>query len=387
VATYRLAVPAPHPPVERLPFVESPLTRLATLVVVGALGALGLAATAHPSSSGVRLSADQAGAAGSAVPAILGSRSVGTPAQTVRPAGAAKAAPADGGSHPARKSPAKPTSSHSNRSARKPGASHATQRYIPTGTGMWIYEWRRTNHGDPRSIVRQARRTGLSTLYLRTGSSWDGFTGAAHIRRLLAASRGTGVRVVAWDFPRLRHPEHDAHRLARAARVRTASGQRVAAVAPDIETPAEGTFNANWRVRAYLRALRQYLPANVSILTAVPWPSRYRIGDYPYGVVAAHSDVLVPMAYWYNNRPTDVTARSISYLRRYHRPVQPVGQGYDGKLDVPSLRHNNLRRQVPAFFRAAHRHGARAVSLWSWQAAPPSAWHALKHAHRMFHRH
>ena len=355
---------------------ESPYVRLASLVVVGALGALGLSATAHPARSGVRLSAQEAGASPSVVPAILGSRTVSPPAETVKP----------GGSAPGRKARARTAhSAHADhRAPERRGRAKPAARYIPTGTGMWIYEWRRTNHGDPRSIVRRARQTGLSTLYVRTGSSWDGFTGGKHLQRLLTAARGTGVRVVAWDFPRLRHPEHDAHRLARAARVRTASGQRVAAVAPDIETPSEGTFNANWRVRAYLRALRHYLPADVAIITAVPWPSRYRVGDYPYGVVAAHSDVLVPMAYWYNNRPTDVTARSISYLRRFHRPVQPVGQGYDGRLDVPGLRHNNLRRQVPAFFRTAHKHGARAVSLWSWQAAPPVAWHALVRAHRLF---
>ena len=287
--------------------------------------------------------------------------------------------------HPA--APAKTHVAHAPKAAahaapapRRPAAT----RYIPTGTGIWIYEWRRTNHGDAPSIVRRARHANLSTLYVRTGSSWDGLNGANHLRRLLAATRGTDVRVVAWDFPRLRHPDHDAHRLAWAARIQTADGRRVAAVAPDIETPSEGTFNANWRVREYLKALRRYLPANISILTAVPWPSRYRVADYPYGTVAAHSDVLVPMAYWYNNRPDDVTARSIRYLRRFHRPVQPVGQGYDGRLDVPGLRHNNLSRQVPLFFRTAHRHGARAVSLWSWQAAPPVAWHALSRAHRLF---
>jgi hypothetical protein len=160
----------------------------------------------------------------------------------------------------------------------------------------------------------------------------------------------------------------------------------VAAVAPDIETPAEGTFNAAWRVHTYLTVLRRHLPRGVAILSAVPWPSRYRIADYPYATVAAHSDALVPMAYWYNNRPAAVTARSISYLRRFHKPVQPVGQGYDGKIDVPSLRHNHLGREVPAFFRTAHRYGARAVSLWSWQAAPPATWRALSHAHRMFAR-
>jgi hypothetical protein len=256
--------------------------------------------------------------------------------------------------------------------------------FVPTGTGMWIYEWGRTNGGRAGSIVARARRVGLSTLFLRTGSSWDGFSGRAPLSHLLRATRGTSVRVVAWDFPRLRRPVHDALRLARTTRFGGAHGPHVAAVAPDIETPAEGTSNAAWRVRRYLHVLRQHLPEGVTILSTVPWPSSYRRGDYPYWAVAHGSDVLVPMTYWYNNPPGLVTSRSIGYLRRFHKPVQPVGQGYDGKIDVPSLPHNNLARQVPAFFRTAHRQGVRAVSIWSWQSARPATWQALEHAHRLF---
>ena len=372
-------MPSPQHAFKRLPFAESPLTRVATLLVVGAIGAAGLGATAHPAGSTVL----------TATSMQTGSSSAGnsTARNAARPTIRTPAAAAHARAHSRATTSTRParTAAHSAKPATKSSA--GPTRYVPTGTGIWLYEWRRSNHGNAQSIVHRARRAGLSTLYLRTGSSWDGMTGGTHLRRLLSATRGTSVHVVAWDFPRLRHPEHDAHRLAAAARVRTASGLHVAAVAPDIETPAEGTYNAGWRVSAYLRSLRRFLPADVSILTAVPWPSRYRIGDYPYRTVAAHSDVLVPMAYWYNNRPTDVTARSIGYLRRYHRPVQPVGQGYDGRLDVPGLRHNNLSRQVPAFFWTAHTHGARAVSLWSWQAAPPVAWHALVRAHRLFPPH
>ena len=257
--------------------------------------------------------------------------------------------------------------------AAAPAARHhvtPTGPWLPTGTGMWIYQWDETNGGRAASVVAQARSVGLSTLYLRTGSTWDGFTGEGALQELLAATRGTSLHVVAWDFPRLRHPWRDARRLARAARVgRQGDGPHVAAVAPDIETPAEGTFNAAWRVRAYLHALHRHLPKGVSVLGTVPWPSSYRIADYPYHAVASRSDALVPMAYWYNNPPAVVTARSMSYLKRFHKPVQPVGQGYDGKIDVPSLRHNHLAREVPRFFRTARAHGAHAVSLWSWQAA------------------
>jgi hypothetical protein len=265
-------------------------------------------------------------------------------------------------------------------------AQAAPARWLPSGTGMWLYEWRRSNDGNAASIVAQARRTGLSTLYLRTGSSWDGLSGGTHLVNLLRASRGTSVHVVAWDFPRLRHPIRDAKRLARAAHLRGGSnGPRVSAVAPDIETPSEGTFNAAWRVKTYLAALNRHLPKGVTVLGTVPWPSSYRIADYPYRTVAAGVDALVPMTYWYDNPPAMVTARSIRYLRdRFHLPVMPVGQAYDGKIDVPSLRHNHLAREVPNFFRTAKRHGARAVSLWSWQAAPPVAWRALDRASGMF---
>jgi hypothetical protein len=65
----------------------------------------------------------------------------------------------------------------------------------------------------------------------------------------------------------------------------------------------------------------------------------------------------------------------------------PVGQGYDGKLDVPSLPHNNLRKQVPSFFATAHAMGAPAVSLWSWQSAPGASWAALSRARHWFPAH
>ena len=280
--------------------------------------------------------------------------------------------------------PAAPAAARHPRAAIPATAHHApARRWLPTGTGMWIYEWNKTNGGRPAAVVAKARAAGLTTLFVRSGSTHDGFTGTPVLRALLPATRGTALHVVAWDFPELKHPAADARRLARAARVNI-GGSTIAAVAPDIETGAEGTHSSPKRVRAYLSALRRLLPRHVAILTTTPWPSHARIGRYPYGTVANYSDALLPMAYWYNNSPALVTSRSMALLRHYHRPVMPVGQGYDGKLDVPSLPHNNLRKQVPSFFATAHRLGAPAVSLWSWQAAPPAAWVALSHARHWF---
>lgn len=283
-----------------------------------------------------------------------------------------------------RRAVAKPAAVRRTAAVAKPAPKQPT-RFVPSGTGMWIYQWHHTNRGDASAIVARAKRVGLSTLYMRTGSSWDGFTAGRVLPALLRATRGTTLSVVAWDFPRLKRPARDARRLVRAAWLgRANNGPHVAAVAPDIETPAEGTFNAAWRVRLYLHVLRKHLPKGVTILSTVPWPSSYRRADYPYRTVAAHSDVLVPMAYWYNNPPGVVTSRSINYLRQFRKPVAPVGQGYDGKLDVPTLRHNDLAREVPVFLRTAARAHVRAVSIWSWQSAKPATWRALARARQLF---
>jgi hypothetical protein len=350
-----------------------PLARLIALLAVAVFGAAVLTATSPDGAvASVAAVAAPANAPTATQPRVTHRRMVMRTERTV-----------------VRRTPERVVEQHAVAPRRTKTATRATDRrptrYLPQGTGMWIYQWHKTSGGSAQRIVARAKHVGLSTLYLRTGSSWDGFTAHRTLPALLRATRGTDISVVAWDFPRLRHPAKDARRLARAARLaRAHGGPHVVAVAPDIETPSEGTFNAAWRVRLYLHVLNKRLPRGVTVLGTVPWPSAYRRADYPYRTVAAQSDVLVPMAYWYNNPPGLVTSRSMHYLRQFHKPVAPVGQGYDGKLDVPSLHHNHLAREVPVFLRTAKRAGAQAVSIWSWQSSRRATWNALRRAHRLF---
>lgn len=260
-------------------------------------------------------------------------------------------------------------------------------RWLPTGTGMWIHEYPKTEGGNARAIVARAKQVGLTTLYVQTGSSKKGWIGSVPLSRLLPLTRGTDIKVVAWDFPTLRDPVKDAKRMASAARYTCKGCPRIAAVAPDVETAAEGTRISVGTVTTYYKVLRTYLPANIAILATVPWPSEKRVGSYPYQRTASLSDALMPMAYWYNRSPAGVTAASMYYLRKFHRPIMPIGQGYDGRLDAPYLAADpNPEASVRAFLTIAHRAGARAVSLWSWQTAGGQQWKALKNGHVLFRR-
>ncbi|MCW2599988.1 MAG: copper amine oxidase-like protein [Frankiales bacterium] len=261
----------------------------------------------------------------------------------------------------------------------------AVRRWLPTGTGMWLHEWARSEGGNGRAVVARAKRVGLSTLFVRTGSTHDGWTGTPTLRSLLPATRGTGIKVVAWDFPELVDPAADALRMARAARFSCPGCPRVAAVAPDVETAAEGTRIGEQTVARYYSTLRRALPRDVAILATVPWPSEMRTGHYPYARTASLVDALMPMAYWYNRSPAVVTATSMAYLRRFHKPVMPVGQGYDGRIDAPNLAADpDPGGSVRSFLRTAKRRGARSVSLWSWQTTGGQQWAALAGARGLF---
>lgn len=259
------------------------------------------------------------------------------------------------------------------------------KRWLPTGTGMWIHEWNRTEGGNGQRVVRRAKLVGLSHLFVKTGSSHDGWVGGQVLSRLLPATRGTNIKVVAWDFPELRNPEADARRLARAAWWHAPGVPMVAAVAPDIETASEGTYVTRQSIERYYRTLRASLPARIAILATVPWPSANRINRYPYVRTVRHADAIVPMAYWYNNSPSLVTRTSMRILAEYGKPVLPVGQGYDGRLDAPYLAPDpHPGKSVTAFVTAARMSGAQSLSLWSWQTTGSAQWRALRSASKRY---
>jgi len=243
---------------------------------------------------------------------------------------------------------------------------------------MWIHNWEATEGGHAPQVVARAQAAGLTHLYVQTGSSKKGWIGEPVLSQLLPATEGTDLKVIAWDFPKLLDPEGDARRLARAARWHRPGVPRVAAVAPDIETHAEGTHATPSSIERYYRTLRQELPARIAILATVPWPSEKRLYNYPYTRTALHADAFIPMAYWYNRSPSVVTATSMAVLKQFGKPVFPVGQGYDGRLDAPYLKADPTPgKSVDAFVRAARTGGATSVSLWSWQTTGDPQWQAL----------
>lgn len=251
-------------------------------------------------------------------------------------------------------------------------------RSLPYGKGMWIWQVPKTESGDANMIVTRALAVGLTHLFVRTGSSWDGFYAAAFLDRLLPVAHAAGIRVYGWDFPRLISVADDVARGRQAIGHRTPNGEHLDGFAADIETEDEGTRISREAASAYGATLRQAVGTTMPLVAVVPRPSEYR-ANFPYPEVVADFDAVAPMVYWLNREAGSDVAGALNDLRLLGKPLFPVGQAYDGgpeggRPGVPS------RAELFRFMEVANQGGAAGVSFWSWQEADQQAWDSIRDA-------
>ena len=249
-------------------------------------------------------------------------------------------------------------------------------KWLPSGKGMWIYEPAKTEGGNVAAIVAKAKATGLTHLWVRMGSAWDGFNVAPFMDRLLPAAHAAGIKVIGWDFPKLDPLVPDIQRATAMIRYTTPSGHRIDAFSPDIESRAEGTRLTPENARRYGAALRAAAGEHYPLIVTVPRPSKER-PTHPYSEIVAGYDAIAPMIYWLDRQPDTDVAGALAFLAKFNKPVYPVGQAYDGSPE-------GGRKGVPPpdelyrFMRSAQAHGAAGISFWSWQAANQPAWNAIR---------
>ncbi len=245
---------------------------------------------------------------------------------------------------------------------------------LPYGKGMWIYEPEKTEGGNVATIVAKAKAAGLTHLYVRTGSSWNGFYAGPFLDSILPAAHQAGLKVYGWDFPRLIDWQDDVHRAKAAIDHRAPGKQRLDGFSADIETQSEGTRISADAASQYGKALRDAVGSSYPLIATVPRPSPQI--HYPYAEVVASFDAIAPMVYWLNRQPDTDVAGALRDLAPFGKPVFPVGQAYNGAPEggrpgVPPP------EELLRFMRVGSAGGAKGVSFWSWQAADERAWTAI----------
>ena len=252
--------------------------------------------------------------------------------------------------------------------------------FLPHGKGMWIYEPAKTEGGNAEAIVARARQVGLTHLYVRLGSHWDGFNVRPFLDHLLPAAHAKGIRVIGWDFPRLGDAwTGDIARAKDMIEHRTPGGHRIDGFSADIETEQEGTRISPEVASAYGAALRGLVGPDYTLVATVPRPSFKHRPTYPYAQIVESFDAVAPMVYWLNRQPDTDVAGAVDDMAAFGKPVFPVGQAYDGKPEggrpgVPPP------EELSRFMSTARAKGVTGISFWSWQAANTSAWDTIRDA-------
>ena len=254
-----------------------------------------------------------------------------------------------------------------------PGAPAA----LPTGKGMWLHYLRQAAGNDPAALVAKAKETGLTHVYLRVGSSKDGFYGQDDLNRLLPVAHAAGLRVVGWDFPYLFDAEADAHRAVAAIAHATPDGHRMDAFSSDIETRHEGVNISVPVADTYSRRLRELVGPNYPLIATIPRP-RYNRG-FPFAEIARQFDAVAPMVYWLARDPAVEVDQAVTDLAILGKPVMPVGQAYDPAVDggPPGP---PPKEQLVRFIQAAQSRGVTSYSFWVWHHATPDHWAAIREA-------
>ncbi|MEY2451865.1 MAG: hypothetical protein QOD92_1439 [Acidimicrobiaceae bacterium] len=255
----------------------------------------------------------------------------------------------------------------------------ATAPVVPSGKGMWIWQPEYVEGGDPAGIVARAQANGLTHLYVRMGSSVDGFTGGPFLDALLPVAHAGGLRIIGWDFPYLDDVGADVDRALQAIWYVTPSGDRLDGFSADVETPQEYVALTAESAAMYGAGLRGRVGPSYLLIATVPRPSPSRQADYPYPEVVTSFDAIAPMVYWIDQPPDVEAANAVDFLSQYGKPVLPIGQAYDGGLEggppgTPTA------DEISSFVNAADAAGAAGVSFWSWQHASDEMWGAIASA-------
>ncbi len=245
-----------------------------------------------------------------------------------------------------------------------------------TGKGMWVWEFDRTEGGNAQAIVTNAVQAGLRQLWVRVGSSKDGFYGAGELGALLAPAHAAGLSVIGWGFPYLYDPVGDARWTAQALNWRGPRGERLDGFSADIEKSTEGVALSKRRVGVYLAAVRKVAGDRLVVATVYrPTDENWDTGAYPYRTMARYVDAFAPMVYWGCDDPRTTALQAVPRLATL-RPVHLIGQAYNmaaegGRTAPPSP------REITLFLDVGREHGAVGASFWDWQEITTREWNAM----------
>src|SRR5258706_8729045 len=144
---------------------------------------------------------------------------------------------------------------------------------------MWCWQTKFVEGGDRVAIIVRDKASGLTHLYVRMGSSVDGFTAADFLDALLPVAHAAGIRVIGWDFPYFENIGADVTRALDATQYITPTGDRIDGFSADIETQMEYVWLTPENAAEYGALLRKNVGPSYPLIATGPRPRPSRQAD------------------------------------------------------------------------------------------------------------
>jgi hypothetical protein len=170
---------------------------------------------------------------------------------------------------------------------------------IADGPGVWMNIWnypKVETPGEVESYVKTLVQYKIRNVFVQTSrSNTDAIVNRAGLSALIDTCHRNHIRVIAWSFAELVNPEQDADKLIAAGLFESTTGQKVDAVAGDLEGNLKPT-----KIEAYAARLRAKLGAKYPLIAVVysPLNRSQQALITPWKVIANNFDVIAPMTYW-----------------------------------------------------------------------------------------
>jgi hypothetical protein len=225
--------------------------------------------------------------------------------------------------------------------------------------GMWIWVIGSSNGGSLSSIIAQAHRYGVGTLYVKSSdgtSMWSQFNSTT-----VSTLRAHGIRVCAWQFVYGYYPRKEAQAGANAVR------DGASCLVIDAEGQYEGRY---YQAQVYITRLRQLIGTGFPVaLAGLPYIDYHPAFPYSVFLGPGGAQYNAPQMYWRDigTSVDSVYAHTYLYNRIYLRPIYPLGQVYNSPPAAQITRFRQLLRV----------YGAVGVSWWDWQEAGWRQWRAI----------
>lgn len=239
---------------------------------------------------------------------------------------------------------------------------------VTDGKGIWLNVW---NYPDnPEMFCDLLESKGIDTVYLQISRSTT--PAIAHPKKLgvfIDVAHEHDIKVIGWTYPYLKNPVADANKFIAAARFRSRGGEKLDAVASDIEEVTNSRV-----IRVYSAVIKRTLGRKYPLIaiTFSPLLKRATPEHYAWKEIADNFDIIAPMTYWTAYKKYRSEQGAYNYTALTIKRIREYTGRDDLNIHLIGDGQKTTDGELRGFLKAAEDLDVSGVSIYPWHTPKAS---------------